>query len=112
MSEYMTNEDDLTPEGADFLLDAIGGLVGDWGKTGWLQMSSDLLKLIAENKFDEVDRRLTAVDVNGPSIVVFACISATHAASHHLHEFEPLLNRAATALDYDNADHLRRQFEQ
>ncbi len=88
-----------TPEGAAFLVDAIGGLVGDWGKTNWIATTNEILALVCEDKFEEVDRRLAAVDVTGPSLVVFGHLTAAHPASHHLHEFEPLLIRAATMFE-------------
>ena len=111
MAAFVDNEEELTPEGAEFLVEAIDGMVGDWGKTNWMQATAELMALVCEDKYDEVDRRLAALDVHGPSIVVFGHLIATHPASHHLHEFEPLLKRAAEALDYEDAEQLRREFE-
>lgn len=108
MVEYVDDDNEITPEGAEFVLDAIGGMLSE---TNWLDLTAQLMVLVCEDKYDEVDRILAAVDVEGSSIVVFGALIATHPASHHLHEFEPLLIRAAAALDYDSPDDLRREFE-
>lgn len=111
MSDLFDEDDEPTPEGAEFLLDAIGGMVGDWGKTNWLEATAELMTLVCEDRYEEVDRRLAAVDVQGPSILIFAHLTATHPASHHLNEFEPLLRRAAEALEYDSPEDLLRDIE-
>lgn len=105
------SDEDITPEGAAFALEAISGMFEDWGSTNWLAVTHELMTLVCQDNFEEVDRRLATVDVKGPSILIFAHLRAAHPASHHLHEFEPLLVRAAAALDYDDADELRREFE-
>lgn len=112
MADFFDDEDEYEPpeSAVEFLTDAIGGIMGDWAKTDYLEKMARIYELIEKHEFAEIDRMLAAVDADGPVILIVSQIRAAYPASHHLNEFMPLLERISGRF-YTTPDQYLRDLE-